>query len=115
MRSRCSAYHSGPGSSETSERLGPNERLLVSWVRRRRRSIARLRAISRIQTFKCTGSASEALKPASTGEDTAVLTADFCRAGDGIDESFTANMIVSADDIALDIPGIQNVWVQGVG
>jgi hypothetical protein len=66
-------------------------------------------------TFKCTGSASEALKPASTGDDTVVLTADFYRAGDGIDESFTANMIVSADDIALDIPGIQNVWVQGVG
>jgi hypothetical protein len=29
--------------------------------------------------------------------------------------AITANMIVSADDIALDIPGIQNVWVQGVG
>ncbi len=66
-------------------------------------------------TFKCTGSASEALKPASTGDDTVVLRADFYRAGDGIDESFTANMIVSAVDIALDIPGIQNVWVQGVG
>jgi hypothetical protein len=66
-------------------------------------------------TFKCTGSASEALKPASTDDNTVVLQADFYRAGDGIDESFTANMIVSADDIALDIPGIQNVWVQGVG
>jgi hypothetical protein len=66
-------------------------------------------------TFKCTGSASEALKPASADDNTVVLQADFYRAGDGIDESFTANMIVSADDIALDIPGIQNVWVQGVG
>jgi len=66
-------------------------------------------------TFKCTGLASEALKPASTDHDTAVLHADFYRAGDGIDESFTANMIVSAGDIALDIPGLQNVWVQGVG
>lgn len=65
--------------------------------------------------FKCSGSASEALKPASTSDDTAVLTADFYRAGDGIDESFTANMIVSTDDIALDLAGIQNVWVQGVG
>jgi hypothetical protein len=66
-------------------------------------------------TFKCTGLGSEALKPSSTGDDTVVIQADFYRAGDGIDESFTANMIVSADDIALDVPGIQNVWVQGVG
>ncbi len=66
-------------------------------------------------TFKCTGLASEALKPASTGDDTVVIQADFYRAGDGIDESFTANMIISADDIALDVPGIQNAWVQGVG
>ena len=66
-------------------------------------------------TFKCTGSASEALKSASTGDDTVVLQADFYRAGDGTDESFTANMIVAANDIAPDIPGVQNVWVQGVG
>jgi len=65
--------------------------------------------------FKCTGSAGEALKPASTADDTLVLRADFYRAGDGNDESFTANMIVSANDIAPDIPGVQNVWVQGVG
>ena len=43
------------------------------------------------------------------------LLADFYRAGDGNDESFTAQMIVSADDIAPDIGGIQNVWIQGVG
>jgi hypothetical protein len=66
-------------------------------------------------TFKCTGSPNETLKPVSTGDDTAVLSADFYRAGDGNDESFTANMIVSAHDIAPDIAGIQNVWVQGVG
>ncbi len=66
-------------------------------------------------SFKCTGSATEALKQASTGDDTVVLSADFYRAGDGIDESFTANMIVSANDIAPDVLGIQNVWVQGVG
>jgi hypothetical protein len=66
--------------------------------------------------FKCTGAASEVLKPASTDDNTVVLQADFYRAGDGIDESFTAQMIVSADDIApADIPGVQNVWVQGVG
>ena len=66
-------------------------------------------------TFKCTGSAAESLKIASTDENTVVLLADFYRAGDGNDESFTAQMIVSADDIAPDVAGIQNVWIQGVG
>lgn len=66
-------------------------------------------------TFKCTGAASEPLKSATTGPDTAVLQADFYRAGDGNDESFSAQMIVSAHDIAGDVGGIQNVWVQGVG
>jgi hypothetical protein len=66
-------------------------------------------------TFKCTGSAAEPLKTAITDDNTVVLLADFYRAGDGIDESFTAQMIVSADDIAPDVAGIQNVWIQGVG
>jgi len=66
-------------------------------------------------TFKCTGAATEALKTTTTAEDTVVLQADFYRAGDGNDESFTAQMIVSDHDIAPDITGIQNVWIQGVG
>ena len=66
-------------------------------------------------TFKCTGAAGEALKTAVTDANTAVLKADFYRAGDGIDESFTAQMIVSETDIAPDIPGLQTLWVQGVG
>jgi hypothetical protein len=65
--------------------------------------------------FKCTGAAAEALKPASTNDTTVVLQADFYRAGDANDESFTAQMIVSATDIAPEIPGVQNLWVQGVG
>lgn len=69
----------------------------------------------RTTTFKCTGSATESLKTASTDENTAVILADFYRAGDGNVESFTAQIIVSADDIAPDIDGIQNVWIQGVG
>jgi hypothetical protein len=69
----------------------------------------------RSTTFKCTGAAAELLKTATTDQNTAVLLADFYRAGDGNDESFTAQMIVSADDIAPDIAGIQNVWIQGVG
>ncbi len=63
-------------------------------------------------TFTCTG---ESEQPATTDENTVVLQADFYRAGDGNDESFTAKMIVSAEDFAPDILGVQNVWIQGVG
>ena len=66
-------------------------------------------------TFKCTGAVAEAAKPADTGQDTVVFQADFYRAGDANDESFSAQMIVSTQDIASDIQGVQNVWVQGVG
>jgi hypothetical protein len=71
--------------------------------------------LRRSTTFKCTGAAGESLKTATTDENTVGLDADFYRAGDGNDESFTAQMIVSADDLAPDILGIQNVWIQGVG
>ena len=64
-------------------------------------------------TFKCTGA--DAPKVATTGPHTAVLLADFYRAGDGIHESFTAQMIVSDTDLAPEIPGTQTLWVQGVG
>ena len=63
--------------------------------------------------FKCL--ANEAAKPVNTSADTVVLHADFYRAGDGIHESFNANMFVSNHDIDDAIPGVQNVWVQGVG
>jgi hypothetical protein len=66
-------------------------------------------------SFKCTGAATEPLKTAATGDDTVVLLSDFYRAGDGNDESFTAQMIVSEHDLAPDIAGIQNAWIQGVG
>jgi hypothetical protein len=62
--------------------------------------------------FTCTG---EPAKTAVTDGNTAVLLSDFYRAGDGNDESFKAPMIVSTDDIAPDIGGVQNVWIQGVG
>jgi hypothetical protein len=65
--------------------------------------------------FKCTGAATEAGKTATTTDKTVVLQADFYRAGDGIDESFTAQMIISETEIAPDdFPGA-NMWVQGVG
>ena len=63
--------------------------------------------------FRCTGA--DAAKDAVTGAGTVVLLADFYRAGDGIDESFTAQMIVSDSDLAPDIAGNQTLWVQGVG
>ena len=63
--------------------------------------------------FKCT--AADPAKIAFTGDDTVVLAADFYRAGDGNDESFTARMIVSETDIDPDIAGVQNVWIEGVG
>jgi hypothetical protein len=64
-------------------------------------------------TFTCTGA--DTPKQAQTSDTMVVLQADFYRAGDANDESFTAQMIVSAVDIAPDIPGLQNLWVQGVG
>jgi hypothetical protein len=63
--------------------------------------------------FKC--SASDPAKTAVTGPDRVVLKADFYRAGDGTDESFKAQMIVSETDLADNIPGIQTLWIQGVG
>jgi hypothetical protein len=71
--------------------------------------------LRRSTSFKCTGAAGESLKTVSTDENTVGLDADFYRAGDANDDSFTAQMIVSADDLAPDIAGIQNVWIQGVG
>jgi hypothetical protein len=64
-------------------------------------------------TFRCTGS--DEAKPASTDAHTVVLLADFYRASDGNDESFTAQMIVADHDLAPEISGDQTLWVQGVG
>jgi len=65
--------------------------------------------------LKCTGAATEALSHADTDGHTAVLRADFYRAGDGNEESFTALMVVADHDIAAGVDGVQNVWIQGVG
>ena len=67
--------------------------------------------------FRCT--ASEVARPASTqtgvNGNRVVLQSDFYRAGDANDESFTAQMIVSDTDLDDAIPGVQTLWVQGVG
>ena len=65
--------------------------------------------------FKCTGATSEALKTGTTDRDTVAFRADFFRAGNGNNRSFTANVIVSATDIAPDIDGVQNAWIQNAG
>jgi hypothetical protein len=66
-------------------------------------------------SFKCTGAATEQSKTACTDDNTVVMLADFYRQGDGVNESFTAHMFVSEVDQARDLPGIQNVWIEGVG
>jgi hypothetical protein len=70
--------------------------------------------------FKCTGAAEEVKKTANTSTDklnpdTVVLQADFYRAGDGNDESLSGQMIVSSVDLAPEIPGVQNIWIEKVG
>jgi len=65
--------------------------------------------------FKCTGALTEAKKTVRTDGNTVVMVADFYRRGDGTHESFTAHMFVSEVDEAPDLPGIQNVWIEGVG
>ena len=49
------------------------------------------------------------------GRDPAARSAARAQpSGDGIDESFTAQMIVSDTEFAPKIPGTQTLWVQGV-
>jgi hypothetical protein len=72
-------------------------------------------SLLRSTPFKCTATDPAGVKTATTTNDTVVLQADFFRAGNGNHESFTANVIVSTRDIAPDVPGFQNAWVQGVG
>jgi hypothetical protein len=66
--------------------------------------------------FKCTGRSTEPKKTAVTDAHTAVFVSDFYRAGDGADASFkNVQVIISDHDLAPDIDGIQNVWIQQVG
>lgn len=66
--------------------------------------------------FKCTGAATEPGKTAVTDAHTEVLESDFYRAGDGNDASFKSVKVIVADhDIADDIPGLQNIWIERLG
>ena len=64
--------------------------------------------------FRC-GTAGEVTKSATTDAHTAVFVAEFFRSGDGHEPSFTSQVIVADHDIAADVPGVQNVWIQLVG
>ena len=63
--------------------------------------------------FRCTGA--DAVKTGVTTARTVAILADFYRAGDGNEASLRAQIIVSESDIAADVPGVQTLWVQGVG
>jgi hypothetical protein len=66
--------------------------------------------------FKCTGAGAEPAKTAVTDEHTAVLLSDFYRAGNGNDADFQGVQVIVADhDLAPDIDGLQNIWIQQVG
>jgi hypothetical protein len=66
--------------------------------------------------FKCTGASTEPGKTAVTDAHAAVLESDFYRAGDGNDASFKNVKVIVADhDLARDIDGVQNVWIEKVG
>jgi hypothetical protein len=66
--------------------------------------------------FKCTGATNEPAKFAVTDAHTEVLLSDFYRAGDGNDASFKGVQVIVADhDLAPDIDGTQNIWIQQVG
>jgi len=70
-------------------------------------------AILPSSTFKCSGA--DPGRTVVTDDDTIVFEADFFRAGDGARASFHAKVFVSAQDENPDAPGVQNVWIQGVG
>ena len=63
--------------------------------------------------FKCAGP--DAVKDVFSDDDTIVFQADFFRQGDGNRASFSAKVFISAQDEDPATPGIQNVWIQGVG
>ena len=44
-----------------------------------------------------------------------IRLSNFYRQEDGNIESFTAKMIVSDSDLDPVAPGVQNVWIQGIG
>jgi hypothetical protein len=77
----------------------------------------RFRAVELLASsgFKCSVDAGEPAKQVTSDDRTVVFLADFFRPGDGATASFQARVFISTDDQAPEIPGVQNVWIQGVG
>jgi len=66
--------------------------------------------------FKCGGVPNEQGKTATTGDGVIVVLADFFQPGDGSAPTFRRNVFIADRDLAPDdVPGIQNVWIQGFG
>lgn len=65
--------------------------------------------------FKCGGVANEQGKTAVTGPGVIVVLANFFRAGDGSTPSFQAKVFIADHDLAPDIDGVQNIWIEKVG
>src|SRR5215831_8550404 len=63
--------------------------------------------------FKCVGA--EAAQTVTASPNTVVAKALFFVRGDGSQASFSANVFVSTDDEDPLQPGVQNIWIQGVG
>ena len=63
--------------------------------------------------FKCVGA--EVGQTVTASPNTVVAKALFFTRGDGNQASFSANVFVSTDDQDPLQPGVQNIWIQGVG
>jgi len=63
--------------------------------------------------FKCVGA--EVAQTVTASPNTVVAKALFFTRGDGNVASFSANVFISTDDQDPLQPGVQNIWIQGVG
>ncbi len=67
-------------------------------------------------SFPHTGAAGEAPGLAATDASTLAMQAEFWRdSADGGAAPLRAKLILSANDLDPDQPGVQNVWIEGVG
>jgi hypothetical protein len=63
--------------------------------------------------FKCVGA--EVAQTVTASPNTVVAKVLFFTRGDGNQASFSANVFISTDDEDPLQPGVQNIWIQGVG
>jgi hypothetical protein len=65
--------------------------------------------------FQCSGVAGESFKQAFTGAAAVVILVDFYLHPGGEFPTATKRVIFADSDIAPDVTGVQNVWIEGVG